>query len=58
MTYHLEHSGSGQTHSIEVWSDGPVQRCVCLLPADPERRAEAERLAALLLAAANGGKKP
>ena len=56
MRYHLERSGidAAGTYLIELWSTEPPQRCLCLLPADPERREEAERLARLLLAAANG----
>lgn len=46
--YHLEGDGT----ALYIWRTGA--RCVCILPRDPECPREAERLAAMLLAAANG----
>ena len=52
--YNIERSG-GIDYTIEIWSwpVGRPARCVCLLPADAERKADAERLAAILVLAAN-----
>jgi len=53
--YRIERSGSGREYTIEIWKwpTGRPARCVCLLPADAERKADAERLAAILVLAAN-----
>ena len=50
-TYHLESDST----AIYLWRDGGP--CIAILPVDQDRQ-EAERLARLLLAAANSPKKP
>lgn len=52
--YRIERSG-GKDYTIEIWSwpTGKPARCVCLLPADAERKMDAERLAGILVREAN-----
>ena len=61
MTYHLEKSGSGQEYTLEIWSDGPPMKPLCLIPTHAVGKEEAERLAEVMLQAVNsagGSKEP
>ena len=53
MTYHLERSGSGPEYTLEIWSDGPPMKPVCIIPTHAVGKEEAERLAKKMLAAVN-----
>ena len=59
MTYHLEKSGSGPEYTLEIWSDGPPMKAVCIIPTHAVGKEEAERLAEVMLHAVNsqGGSK-